>query len=117
MAVFDALSHPIRRAVLELLKQGGMSAGALADHFPVSRPTMSGHFAKLREAGLIRGEQQRGSIIYTLNMSALEEALLGFMERMGIDPSIVPESPDASADTVTDTVTDTATDTGDGETA
>ena len=93
MAVFDALSHPIRRAVLELLKRGGMSAGELADHFPVSRPTMSGHFTKLREAGLICGEQRGGSIIYTLNMSALEEALLGFMDRMGIDPSTAERLP------------------------
>lgn len=85
MSVFDALSHPIRREVLELLKGGGMSAGALANHFPVSKPTMSGHFTKLKDAGLIRGEAQGGSIIYTLNMSTLEEALHGFMGRMGME--------------------------------
>lgn len=83
-AVFDALSHPIRREVLELLKRGGMTAGALADHFPVSKPTMSGHFAKLKAAGLIRGESRGGTIVYTLNLSALEEAVMGFMGRMGI---------------------------------
>lgn len=82
--VFDALSHPIRREVLELLKRGGMSAGEIADQFPVSKPTMSGHFAKLKVAGLIRGENRSGSIIYTLNLSTLEEALLGFMGRVGI---------------------------------
>lgn len=82
--VFDALSHPIRRQVLEMLKKGGKSAGELADEFPVSKPTMSGHFAKLKAAGLIRGEQRGGSIIYTLNMSLLEEAMLGFIARMGI---------------------------------
>ena len=48
--VFDALSHPIRREVLELLKRGGMTAGELADRFPVSKPTRSGHFAKLKAA-------------------------------------------------------------------
>lgn len=84
--VFDALSHPIRREVLELLKRGGMSAGDLADHFPVSKPTMSGHFAKLKAAGLIRGESRAGSITYTLNLSTLEDALLAFMTRVGIDP-------------------------------
>jgi len=82
--VFDALSHPIRRQVLELLKQGGMTAGELADHFAVSKPTMSGHFAKLKTAGLILGESRGGSIIYTLNVSLLEDALLGFMQRMGV---------------------------------
>ena len=82
--VFDALSHPIRREVLELLKRGGMTAGDLADHFPVSKPTMSGHFAKLKAAGLIRGENKGGHVIYTLNLSTLEEAVMGFMNRMGI---------------------------------
>ena len=82
--VFDALSHPIRREVLELLKSGGMTAGDLADRFPVSKPTMSGHFAKLKEAGLIQGENRRGSVVYTINMSTLEEALHGFMGRVGI---------------------------------
>jgi DNA-binding transcriptional ArsR family regulator len=83
-AVFDALSHPIRREVLELLKRGGMTAGELADRFPVSKPTMSGHFAKLKSAGLIRGENRAGHIVYTLNMSTLEEAVMGFMGRMGV---------------------------------
>jgi DNA-binding transcriptional ArsR family regulator len=82
--VFDALSHPIRRQVLELLKRGGMTAGELADNFPVSKPTMSGHFAKLKAAGLIRGENSGGTIVYTLNLSTLEEAVMGFMGRMGI---------------------------------
>ena len=82
--VFDALSHRIRREVLELLKGGGMTAGDIADHFPVSKPTMSGHFAKLKEAGLIHGENRRGSVVYTLNMSTLEEALHTFMGRMGL---------------------------------
>ena len=82
--VFDALSHPIRREVLELLKRGGMTAGELAEHFPVSKPTMSGHFAKLKAADLIRGENRAGSIVYTLNMTTLEEAVMGFMGRMGV---------------------------------
>ena len=58
--VFDALSHPIRREILELLKDGGKTAGALADAFPVSKPTMSAHFTKLKSAGLIQGESRRG---------------------------------------------------------
>ena len=83
-SVFDALAHPIRRDVLELLKQGGMTAGELADHFPVSKPTMSGHFAKLKQAGLIHGENRGGHVVYTLNLSTLEEAVMGFMGRMGV---------------------------------
>ena len=82
--VFDALAHPIRRRILEMLKDGGKTAGALASAFPVSKPTMSAHFAKLKSAGLIQGENRRGSIVYTLNVSALEEVILGFINRVGI---------------------------------
>ena len=96
--VFDALSHPIRREVLELLKHGGRTAGELADHFPVSKPTMSGHFAKLKAAGLILGENRAGSIVYTLNMSTLEEALHGFMKRMEMRRH-TPDSPDTDGET------------------
>lgn len=82
-SVFDALAHPIRRRILELLKDGGMSAGALADEFPVSKPTMSGHFAKLKAAGLIGGESRGTTTIYTLNLSAVEAVVLAFMSRLG----------------------------------
>ncbi|WP_375380698.1 ArsR/SmtB family transcription factor [uncultured Sphingomonas sp.] len=83
-SVFDALAHPTRRRILELLKRGGRSAGDLADAFAVSKPTMSGHFAKLRAAGLIQAEQRGASTIYTLNLSALEEVMMGFMGRLRV---------------------------------
>jgi DNA-binding transcriptional ArsR family regulator len=82
--VFDALAHPTRRKVLELLRGGGMSAGELAAAFPVSKPTMSAHFAKLKAAGLIQGESRQGSIIYSLNLSAVEEVVMGFMGRLRV---------------------------------
>jgi DNA-binding transcriptional ArsR family regulator len=91
--VFDALAHPIRRDVLALLRRGGMSAGELADRFAVSRPTMSGHFAKLKAAGLIREEKRGAQIIYTLNLSVLEEAVMGFMQRFGAGESSKGETP------------------------
>lgn len=81
-SVFDALAHPTRRRILELLKGGGMSAGALADAFDVSKPTMSGHFARLKDAGLIQGESRGTTTIYTLNLSALEAVMLAFMGRL-----------------------------------
>ena len=82
--VFDALAHPIRRQVLEMLKTGGKSAGELADAFPVSKPTMSAHFAKLKAAGLIQGENRGRGIVYTLNLSAGEEVVMAFMGRLGV---------------------------------
>ncbi len=78
-AVFEALSHPVRRKVLALLKQGPMSAGDLAEHFALSKPTLSVHFNKLREAELIAVERRGTSLIYHLNTSILEEALAGLL--------------------------------------
>lgn len=74
-AVFEALSHPVRRKVLALLKSGPKSAGELADHFELSRPTLSVHFAKLKEADLVAVERQGTSLVYHLNTSVLEQAL------------------------------------------
>jgi ArsR family transcriptional regulator, arsenate/arsenite/antimonite-responsive transcriptional repressor len=78
-AVFEALSHPVRREILALLKGGPKSAGELAGHFDLSKPTLSVHFAKLKEADLVAVERQGTSLIYHLNMSILEEALSGFL--------------------------------------
>jgi DNA-binding transcriptional ArsR family regulator len=82
--VFKALADPTRRKVLQLLQKGPLSAGALAEHFDVTKPTMSGHFAVLISAGLIEAEKHGRSITYRLKMSVLEEALLGFAEAFGL---------------------------------
>src|ERR1043165_79038 len=76
--VFKALSDPTRRKVLELLRQQPMTAGELADRFPVSKSTMSAHFAVLREADLIEPLKIGTTITYQLKLSVLEDALLGF---------------------------------------
>ena len=81
--VFKALSDPTRRRILELLRERPMSAGELADHFEVSKPAMSAHFAVLREAGLIDSQKHGKSVIYELQMSVLEDALLGFAQAFG----------------------------------
>ncbi|WP_230482727.1 ArsR/SmtB family transcription factor [Sphingomonas sp. Leaf21] len=86
--VFEALAHPTRRRILEMLRGGGLSAGAIADAFDVSRPTMSAHFAKLKAAGLIRAEQQGTTILYTLNLSVLEQVVMGFMTRLGVGEDV-----------------------------
>lgn len=81
--IFRALADPTRRKVLELLRQRPMTAGELADHFPVSRPTMSAHFAVLREADLIDAVKIGTTITYQLKLSVLEDALLGFARLFG----------------------------------
>lgn len=82
--VFKALADPTRRAVLQLLRRGPMSAGDLAAHFPVSKPTMSAHFAVLREANLVDASKDGKSVIYRLKLSVLEDALLAFSGAVGL---------------------------------
>ncbi len=84
--VFKALADPTRRSVLQLLRQRPMTAGELADRFDVSKPTMSAHFAMLREANLIDATKKGTTITYRLKLSVLEDALLGFAETLGLAP-------------------------------
>lgn len=74
-AVFEALAHPVRRKILRLLRQGPMSAGEIAGNFALTKPTLSSHFSKLRQAGLVAVERQGASLIYSLNADLLEEAV------------------------------------------
>jgi DNA-binding transcriptional ArsR family regulator len=77
--VYKALSDPTRRHILELLRKRDMTAGELADHFDLAKPTLSGHFAVLKEADLIQADKVATTITYRLNVSVLEEALLALM--------------------------------------
>ncbi len=81
--VFKALAHPVRRQVLTKLRDGPMTAGDLADAFAVSKPTMSGHFTALKEAGLIVAERHGTTIRYRLNAGAAEEAIALLMGLVG----------------------------------
>jgi DNA-binding transcriptional ArsR family regulator len=89
--VFKALSDPTRRRVLQLLRERPMSAGELAEHFAVSKPTMSAHFAVLQAADLIEAEKSGRMIWYRLKMSVLEDALLSFAQTLGWEMK-APES-------------------------
>ncbi len=72
--LFKALSHPDRRKILALLKEGPMPAGDLADHFDSAWPTISRHLNVLKEADLISAERQGTTIFYRANSSVLEDA-------------------------------------------
>ncbi|MBV9883128.1 MAG: winged helix-turn-helix transcriptional regulator [Sphingomonadaceae bacterium] len=91
--VFRALADPTRRQVLAYLRERPLSAGELAARFDVSKPTMSAHFAVLREAGLIDASRHGKSIVYRLRMSVLEEALMGLAAAVGLDLAGAAESP------------------------
>ena len=71
-----ALSDPIRREILELLKSGRLSAGEIAEKFPVSGAAVSKHLSVLKEADLIRDSREGKFIFYELNTSVLEEIML-----------------------------------------
>lgn len=73
--VFTALSDPTRREILALLREGDRTAGELAERFPLAKSTLSGHFTVLRDAGLIVSERQGTRVVYSINQSAVEEAL------------------------------------------
>ena len=71
-----ALSDPIRRQILDMLKPGRLSAGEIAEAFPVSGAAVSKHLSVLKEADLIRDDREGKFIYYELNTSVLEEVML-----------------------------------------
>ncbi len=91
-AVFKALADPTRRRVLELLRVRPMSAGELSAEFPLSKPTMSAHFTVLREANLIDMHKAGKTVTYQLNLSVLEDVLLGFAGLFGMSATSAPTS-------------------------
>lgn len=71
-----ALSDPVRRSILELLKRGRLPAGAIAEQFDISAPAISRHLSVLKDAGLVRDYREGTYIFYELKASVLEETLL-----------------------------------------
>ena len=78
-----ALSDPIRREILNLLKNGRMAAGDIASHFDISDAAISRHLSVLKEANLIRDTREGKFIFYDLNASVLEELLLWVSDLKG----------------------------------
>ena len=78
-----ALADPIRRDILNLLKQGKLSAGEIAGQFPVTAASISRHLSVLKEADLIRDTREGKFIFYELNTSVLEETMLWLTDLKG----------------------------------
>ena len=78
-----ALADPIRRTILNLLKNGPLTAGDINDHFDVTFASISRHLSVLKEADLIRDRREGKFIYYELNASILEEVLLWIYELKG----------------------------------
>jgi DNA-binding transcriptional ArsR family regulator len=80
---FEALADPTRRGILRRLRKGSLSAGAIAESFHLSKPTLSHHFRVLREAGLVRAERRGTSIVYTLQTNVLEDLAAELLDLTG----------------------------------
>ena len=78
-----ALSDPIRREILKLLKNGRMSAGDIVAHFDVTGASVSRHLSVLKDADLIRDQREGKFIYYELNASVLEEIMIFIAEIKG----------------------------------
>ena len=75
---FKALADPTRRRILELLRSADLIAGELADHFDMTKPSISHHLNTLKAAGLVDAEREGQSIVYSLNTSVLQDLMSWF---------------------------------------
>ena len=80
-----ALSDPVRREILNLLKGGSMTAGDIAGRFDMTGATVSYHLSQLKKAGLIFESREKNYIYYRLNASVLEEVLLWIQSLKGVE--------------------------------
>ena len=92
---FQALSDPTRRQILRMLRNREMSAGEIAEQFQLAKSTLSGHFNVLKHAGLIIAEKSGTSIVYSLNLSIVEETVATVMELFDVGSKPASESPGA----------------------
>lgn len=80
---FKALSDPVRREILMMLREGSLSAGEIGAHFDMTGATISYHLRILKKAGLVFEKKEKNFIYYTLNTSVVEEVMLWLSELKG----------------------------------
>ena len=80
---FKALADPTRREILRLLRRGEMTAGELAQRFDTTKPTLSHHFAVLRDADLVTTRREGQTIWYALNTTVLEDVVAWAIDLAG----------------------------------
>ncbi len=78
--VFKALADPTRRQILELLKNGDMTAGAIAEQFDISKPSISNHLNILKQAGLVWDERRGQHIVYSLHTTVFQDVMRWMMD-------------------------------------
>lgn len=77
--VFKALNDPTRREILELLREKDMNAGEIADHFNITKPSISHHLDLLKQADLVLSEKNGQFITYSLNITVVENIIQWLM--------------------------------------
>lgn len=77
-SAFKALTDPTRRRILELLRAGELTAGELAEHFDMTKPSISHHLSTLKAAGLVDAERDGQSIVYSLNTTVMQDLMRWF---------------------------------------
>lgn len=80
---FKALSDPTRRKILQLLRERDLTAGEIAEHFNISKPSISHHLNILKQAQLVLDERQGQNILYSLNLTVMQEAMGWFLGMIG----------------------------------
>ena len=83
--VFKALSDPTRREILRLLKRGELTAGAIADNFAMSKPSISHHLSALKQADLVTAERRGQEIVYSLNTTVFQDLMTYALQFLGGD--------------------------------
>jgi ArsR family transcriptional regulator len=81
--IFKAIADPSRREILRMLRQHEMTAGELAQRFEMTKPTMSHHFAVLKEANLVTSRRDGQTIWYGLNTTVLEDVVAWALDLAG----------------------------------
>lgn len=98
-AIFNAISHPDRRHILRLLKEHGeLSAGDVASHFDVSKPTMSHHLKQLTTAELLDREKRGQHVFYRINLSVFEETMQVMFDLFSVGAERTPRSSSTAAE-------------------
>lgn len=88
---FKALSDPVRREILMILREGSLSAGEIGAHFDMTGATISYHLRILKKAGLVFEKKEKNFIYYTLNTSVVEEVMLWLSELKGGNSDVKEE--------------------------
>ena len=93
--IFKALSDPTRREILKLLQDQSLSAGELAEHFPITKGSLSHHFNALKAADLVRVERRGQSLVYSINTSVFEDVAAMLLDLFQT-PKAAPKTPSVS---------------------